>query len=72
MPKTIRNIDNDLFKKLKKRAQDMDLTVGEALNRAMVDWLNNNQDPEVDINDLEPLNLGEENLSENYEEELYG
>lgn len=73
MQKTIRNVDEALFEEAKKVAREKGLTVGEAVNEALANWINSQEDPELSIMDLEPLRLGtEKNLSESYEEELYG
>lgn len=74
MPKTIRNIDDAVFKQAKKLASQKDMNLGEAVNEALLNWINSQEEPELTIMDLEPMSLSEkdENLSESYEEELYG
>lgn len=72
MQKSIRNIDDAVFEEAKKLAADKDIAVGEAVNEALLKWINENRRPEKDINDFEPVSLGEEDLSESYEEEIYG
>jgi hypothetical protein len=74
MPKTIRNIDDDVFEEAKRVAKAKDMNLGEAVNEALVNWLSSQEDPELSIMDFEPISLSGEdgNLSENYEEKLYG
>jgi phenylpyruvate tautomerase PptA (4-oxalocrotonate tautomerase family) len=72
MSKTIRGIDEEVFREFKARAKSEDRTIGEAVTEAMVEWLN--RDDDVSIDDFEAWDWGEgtENLSEDYEKELYG
>jgi len=74
MQKTIRNVDEKLFEQLKKAARTKEMTVGEAVNEAVLQWLNSQEEPELSIMEFEPISLSEEGevLSESYEEELYG
>lgn len=72
MSKTIRGIDEEVFQEFKAKAKSQDQNIGEAVTEAMIEWLD--RDKEVSIDEFEAWDWGEgtENLSENYEEELYG
>jgi len=74
MQKTVRNVDGDIFEEAKKLASEKDLNMGDVVNRALLDWINSEKEPELDIMDFEPVKISDEgeNLSESYEEELYG
>jgi len=72
MQKSIRNIDESVFEEAKKVASEKDMSVGEAVNEALLKWLTENHEPEKDINDFEPVSIGEEDLSDGYEEKIYG
>lgn len=72
MQKTVRNVDEDVFEEAKKLASEKGLNMGEAVNRALLEWISSEKEPELDIMDFEPVSLGDESSSENYEEELYG
>jgi hypothetical protein len=72
MQKTVRNVDEDIFEKAKEVAREKGLNMGDVVNRALLDWVNDQIEPELDINDFDPVSLGSESLSEDYEEELYG
>lgn len=71
MTKSIRGIDDEVFQEFKAKAASEGKNVGEALNEAMIDWLDSSG--EADLDDLDAWNWGEdsESLSEDYEEELY-
>ncbi|MDY6769708.1 MAG: hypothetical protein SVU88_01920 [Candidatus Nanohaloarchaea archaeon] len=70
--KTIRGVDEELFNRFKSKAAEEGVTVGEAVNMAMLEWLS--EEAEVSIMELEPVSWGEEtaNLSENVDAALYG
>ena len=72
MQKTVRNVDEDVFEEAKKLASEKGLNMGDMVNRALLDWISSEKEPELDIMDFEPVSMGDENSSENYEEELYG
>ena len=72
MQKTVRNVDEDVFEEAKKLASEKGLNMGDVVNRALLDWISSEKEPELDIMDFEPVSMGDENSSENYEEELYG
>ena len=74
MQKTVRNVDEDIFERAKKVANEKDLNMGDVVNRALLAWINREREPELDIMDFEPVEMSEEgeNLSENYRKELYG
>ncbi|QGA80810.1 hypothetical protein [Candidatus Nanohalobium constans] len=74
MQKTVRNVDEDIFEEAKKLASEKGLNMGEAVNRALLDWISSEKEPELDIMEFEPVEMSDEdeNLSENYREELYG
>ena len=74
MQKTVRNVDEDVFEEAKKLASEKDLNMGDVVNRALIDWISSEKEPELDIMDFEPVKISDEgeNLSESYEEELYG
>ena len=66
---SIRGIDEDTFKEFKLEAQKRDKTVGEAVNEAMLAWLDSKDKISLDERDW---GEGTEELSEEYEDELYG
>lgn len=74
MQKTVRNVDEDVFEEAKKLASEKDLNMGDVVNRALLDWISSEKEPELDIMDFEPVEMSDddENLSESYREELYG
>ena len=67
-------MDEDVFEEAKKLASEKDLNMGDVVNRALIDWISSGKEPELDIMDFEPVKISDEgeNLSESYEEELYG
>lgn len=73
MSKTIRGIDDETFREFKAKAQKEGRTIGEAVTEAMSQWLNDT-DEEVSLDEIDAWDWGEgtKNLSEEYEEELYG
>jgi antitoxin component of RelBE/YafQ-DinJ toxin-antitoxin module len=74
MQKTVRNVDEDVFEEAKKLASEKGLNMGDVVNRALLDWISSEKEPELDIMDFEPVEMSDEdeNLSESYREELYG
>jgi antitoxin component of RelBE/YafQ-DinJ toxin-antitoxin module len=74
MQKTVRNVDEDVFEEAKKLASKKGLNMGDVVNRALLDWISSEKEPELDIMDFEPVEMSDEdeNLSESYREELYG
>lgn len=74
MQKTVRNVDEDVFEEAKKLAREKGLNMGDVVNRALLDWISSEKEPELDIMDFEPVEMSDEdeNLSESYREELYG
>jgi len=73
MSKTIRGIDEDTFREFKAKAQKKNKTVGDAINEAMLKWLGESKS-EGSLDDMDAWDWGEgtENMSTEYEEELYG
>jgi hypothetical protein len=69
---SIRGIDEDTFKEFKLEAQKRDKTVGEAVNEAMLAWLDSKDKISLDEMDAWDWGEGTEELSEEYEDELYG
>ena len=74
MQKTVRNVDEDVFEEAKRLASEKGLNMGDVVNRALINWISSEKEPELDIMDFEPVEMSEEdeNLSESYREELYG
>jgi len=74
MQKTVRNVDEGVFEEAKKLASEKGLNMGDVVNRALLDWISSEKEPELDIMDFEPVEMSDkdENLSESYREELYG
>lgn len=70
MSKTIRGIDDEVFRRFKARVKSKDRNIGEALTEAMINWLDTEE--KKDFSDYPAWNWGSENLSQDYEEELYG
>ena len=73
---TIRNIDDELYHEFKAEAIRTGLTIGAAVNIAIQGWLNqkHKKAPKYSFLEYEAVDFGEgtENLSENYEQYLYG
>lgn len=74
MQKTVRNVDEDVFEEAKRLASEKGLNMGEVVNRALLEWISSEKEPELDIMDFEPVEMSDEdeNLSESYREKLYG
>ena len=73
---TIRNIDDELYHKFKAEAVRAGLTIGAAVNDAMQVWIahKNKKAPKYSFLQYEGVDFGAgtENLSEDYEQHLYG
>lgn len=74
MDTTIRNIDPFVYKKLKTKATADGITIGEAINMAVMEWLNINPKKHKSILDIKPEHFGKQNmhLSEEIDKILYG
>ncbi len=74
MDTTIRNIDPFIYKKLKARASEEGISIGEAVNKAVGQWLNFEKKKEKSIRDIKPEHFGyyNKNLSEEIDSVLYG
>ena len=74
MDTTIRNIDPFVYKSLKAKAAADDITIGEAINRAVREWLNIEPKKHKSILDIKPEHFGRQHmyLSEEIDEILYG
>lgn len=73
MSTSIRGIDDETFKEFKAEAQKRGKTVGDAVNEAMLNWLDE-KDEKIALDDMDAWDWGEEteSLSEDFEDELYG
>jgi hypothetical protein len=74
---TIRNIDDSLYREIKADASREGITIGTAVNRAIRVWLNRKSTRSISrhsILELDAIDFGEgtENLSEDFEHNLYG
>lgn len=74
---TIRNIDDSLYREIKADASREGITIGIAVNRAIRVWLNRKSTRSISrhsILELDAIDFGEgtENLSEDFEHNLYG
>jgi hypothetical protein len=75
MDSTIRNLDADLYRKLRARAALTGMTVGEAVSQAMRAYLARPDTPKTgSLRDLvpEPFPDGNERLSEDIDTVVYG
>lgn len=74
MDTTIRNIDDLLYKKLKIKATQEGLSIGEAVNRALSHWMNPEKKTKRSILEIRPEHFGynNRNLSEEHDNILYG
>ncbi|MFB6226056.1 MAG: hypothetical protein ABEJ02_01760 [Candidatus Paceibacteria bacterium] len=73
MQKTIRNVDENVFEKAKRVADEKGIRMGDAVNEALLNWITDEVKPEKSIMDFEPLESGKDgNLSEEYEDDIYG
>jgi len=73
MDTTIRNIDPLVYKKLKTRAAQEGISIGEAVTKAISEWLGLPGKKKRSIIDIKPENFGNKyrNLSEEIDEVLY-
>jgi plasmid stability protein len=73
MSKTIRGIDEDTFREFKAKAQREGRTIGDAVTEAMSQWLSQTGE-KVSLDEMDAWDWGEgtEELSSDYEEEIYG
>ena len=74
MDTTIRNIDPSVYKSLKAKATTDGITIGEAINRAVREWLNLDLKKHNSFLDVKPEHFGKQHvyLSEEIDEILYG
>lgn len=77
MDTTIRNLDDELYRRLKARAALQGKTVGEAMNDAMRRYLASREEREGEppsLGDLKPVSYGDgsERLSEEVDPVVYG
>ena len=72
MSKSIRGIDEEVFREFKAEAQRREKNLGDAVTEAMSNWLD--REEKVSLDEFEAWDWGEgtESLSEEHEEELYG
>jgi len=73
MDTTIRNIDPFVYKKLKTKAAQEGISIGEAVTRALSEWLGLSKKKTRSIIEIKPEHFGYEyrNLSEEIDEVLY-
>ena len=73
MDTTIRNIDDLLYKKLKIKAAKEGLSIGEAVNRALSQWMKSGKKTKHSILEIRPEHFGynNRNLSEDHDTILY-
>jgi hypothetical protein len=73
MDTTIRNIDPFVYKKLKKKAAQEGISIGEAVTKAISEWLGLTKKKKRSIIDIEPEHFGYQyrNLSEEIDEVIY-
>ncbi len=74
MDTTIRNIDPFIYKKLKEKAVVEGISIGEAVTKAISEWLGLEKKKKKSILEIKPEHFGYEyrNLSEEIDEVLYG
>ena len=74
MDTTIRNIDPSVYKSLKAKAIADGITIGEAINRVVREWLNLEPKKHKNLPDVKPEHFGKQHvyLSEGIDEILYG
>ncbi len=73
MQLSVRDVDEQAFKKLKAWAAEEGMPIGKALNIAIdqfIGWRN----PKIKLTEIKPINLGKraKNLSEDIDKVLYG
>lgn len=73
MDTTIRNIDPFIYKKLKTKAAQEGISIGEAVTMAVSEWLGISKKKKRSIIDIKPEHFGKQyrNLSEEIDEVLY-
>ncbi len=73
MDTTIRNIDPIVYKKLKTKAAEEGISIGEAVTRAITEWLGLTKKKKRSIIDIEPEHFGYQyrNLSEEIDKVIY-
>ena len=73
MDTTIRNIDPFIYKKLKTKAAQEGISIGEAVTMAVSEWLGVSKKKKRSIIDIKPEHFGRQyrNLSEEIDEVLY-
>ena len=73
MDTTIRNIDPFIYKKLKTKAAQEGISIGEAVTVAVSEWLGVSKKKKRSIIDIKPEHFGKQyrNLSEEIDEVLY-
>lgn len=74
MDTTIRNIDPFIYKKLKEKAVVEGISIGEAVTKAISEWLGLEKKKKKSVLEIKPEHFGYEyrNLSEEIDEVLYG
>ncbi len=73
MDTTIRNIDPFIYKKLKTKAAQEGISIGEAVTMAVSEWLGVSKKKKRSIIDIKPEHFGKQyrNLSEEIDEVSY-
>ena len=73
MDTTIRNIDPFIYKKLKTKAAQEGISIGEAVTMAVSEWLGVSKKKKRSIIDIKPEHFGRQyrNLSEEIDDVLY-
>lgn len=73
MDTTIRNIDPFVYKKLKTKAAEEGISIGEAVTKAISEWLGLAKKKKRSIIEIKPEHFGYQyrNLSEEIDEVLY-
>lgn len=74
MTTTVRNVNKKMFAELKAEAAREGLGVGEALNMAILVWLERRRKKKMSLKDFKPTNWGKgtEKASEEIDKTLYG
>jgi ribosomal protein S8 len=74
MDTTIRNIDENVYRKLKAKAMLEGLSVGEAVTEAIKTWLGYRKEKKASILDIKPVSSKRKNrmLSVEVDKLLYG
>ncbi len=73
MQLSVRDVDENVFKKFKAKATEEDMPIGKALTMAMDTWLARKQ-KRAKLTDLKPMSFGKNtrNLSEDIDRTVYG